>query len=159
MSASTSLLHQLYEQHDIVRFRAFLSPSGATGPASRKGKETSSSNGAGSYGAAGSLSRSPRFGGYFTEMNSSHGPTKDEVNARDRFGRTVLHLVASNVATYPVDTALDAVTSLDYLEALLKSPQINVNLQDRESGWTALHRLVYFALCSSHGVQGLFHMC
>lgn len=145
MSVHTSILHQLYEQQDIARFRAFLSPSGtAGGLASRKGKETATVAGggnAGSYGASGSLSRSPRFGGaYFNDSNFHNGPSKDEVNARDRLGRSVLHLVASNVAAFPEDSPPDTTTSLDYLEALLKSPVINVNLQDKENGWTALHR-------------------
>lgn len=147
MSVHTSVLHQIYEQQDIARFRAFLSPSGiggtAGGSASRKGKETATAagGGAGSYGVSGSLSRSPRFGGaYFNDINSQNGPSKDEVNARDRLGRSVLHLVASELATFPEDLPQDTVTSLDYLEALLKSPVINVNLQDKENGWTALHR-------------------
>lgn len=145
MSVHISLLHQLYEQRDIARFRAFLSPTGFNaGSVSRKGKESAATvggGGAGSFGASGSLSRSPRFGGgYFNDSNFSNTATKDEVNARDRLGRSVLHLVASDVAIFPEDGPSDAVTSLDYLEALLKSPVINVNLQDRENGWTALHR-------------------
>lgn len=143
MSVHTSVLHQIYEQRDIVRFRAFLSPSGFNGgPSSKKGKESAATvAGAGSYGASGSLSRSPRFGGGYLNDSSFHnGPTKDEVNARDRLGRSVLHLVASEIATFPEDSPPDAITSLDYLEALLKFPVINVNLQDKENGWTALHR-------------------
>lgn len=145
MSVHTSVLHQIYEQRDIARFRAYLSPSGFNGPsASKKGKESAATvagGGAGSYGASGSLSRSPRFGGaYFNEANFQNGPSKDEVNARDRLGRSVLHLVASEIAAFPEDSLPDAITSLDYLEALLKSPVLNVNLQDKENGWTALHR-------------------
>lgn len=155
MSVHTSALHQIYEQQDIARFRAFLSPSAYNaGSASKKGKESAAATGAaagggvGSYGASGSLSRSPRFGGgYFNDMNIQNGPSKDEVNARDRLGRSVLHLVASEVAAFPEDSPPDTITSLDYLEALLKSPVINVNLQDKENGWTALHRSVDY-LCA-----------
>ncbi|KAF5390605.1 hypothetical protein D9757_002585 [Collybiopsis confluens] len=56
-----------------------------------------------------------------------------DVNARDGFGRTVLHLASA---------AIDA-SSVEYVRLLLKHPAINVNLQDWESQWTALHRAMY----------------
>ncbi|PKI82340.1 hypothetical protein MVES1_003487 [Malassezia vespertilionis] len=56
-----------------------------------------------------------------------------EVNRRDYFGRTVLHLLASS----------DDIAAHDYLEQLLTHPSVNLNLQDKESGWTALHRALY----------------
>ncbi|KZT25316.1 hypothetical protein NEOLEDRAFT_1065494 [Neolentinus lepideus HHB14362 ss-1] len=56
-----------------------------------------------------------------------------EVNARDAQGRTVLHLAcASQEASAP-----------EYVRMLLAHPAINVNLQDMESHWTALHRALY----------------
>ncbi|TFK48398.1 hypothetical protein OE88DRAFT_521568 [Heliocybe sulcata] len=56
-----------------------------------------------------------------------------EVNARDAQGRTVLHLTcASQEASAP-----------EYVRMLLAHPAINVNLQDTESHWTALHRALY----------------
>ncbi|PWY99758.1 hypothetical protein BCV70DRAFT_161852 [Testicularia cyperi] len=58
-----------------------------------------------------------------------------EVNRRDHYGRTVLHWIASCPEPW----------SIDYLNALLSHPSVNVNLQDDESGWTALHRALYVA--------------
>lgn len=55
------------------------------------------------------------------------------VNQRDHLGRTVLHLAAADSG--PRATELVAI--------LLNHPSINVNLQDAESGWTALHRALY----------------
>ncbi|KAI0683880.1 hypothetical protein BC835DRAFT_1422860 [Cytidiella melzeri] len=56
-----------------------------------------------------------------------------DVNARDWLGRTVLHLAAS---------ATDA-SAPEYVRMLLAHPHINVNLPDKESHWTALHRALY----------------
>ncbi|KAJ7074108.1 hypothetical protein C8F01DRAFT_1075722 [Mycena amicta] len=54
-----------------------------------------------------------------------------DVNAFDWLGRTPLHLACA---------ALDG---LEYVRALLKHPFVNVNLPDKESHWTALHRALY----------------
>lgn len=56
-----------------------------------------------------------------------------DVNARDWLGRTVLHLAAS---------ATDA-SAPEYVRKLLAHPHIIVNLPDKESHWTALHRALY----------------
>ncbi len=67
-------------------------------------------------------------------MTSSSGPRgKPDPNERDAFGRTVLHLVCSS---------LDP-RAYDYLYHLLALPTIAVNIQDAESGWTALHRAMW----------------
>ncbi|KAF9264186.1 hypothetical protein L218DRAFT_926482 [Marasmius fiardii PR-910] len=56
-----------------------------------------------------------------------------DVNARDSFGRTVLHLAS----------ALVEASSVEYVRLLLKCPGINVNALDGESQWTPLHRAMY----------------
>ncbi|ETW78515.1 hypothetical protein HETIRDRAFT_324419 [Heterobasidion irregulare TC 32-1] len=56
-----------------------------------------------------------------------------DVNARDWLGRTTLHLACS--ASDPA--------SVEYVRLLLAHPAINVNVQDTESQWTALHRALY----------------
>jgi inhibitor of Bruton tyrosine kinase len=55
------------------------------------------------------------------------------VNARDWLGRTVLHLACASVEP----------SSLEYVRLLLAHPAININLQDTESHWTALHRALF----------------
>ncbi|KAL6301747.1 regulator of chromosome condensation 1/beta-lactamase-inhibitor protein II [Sparassis latifolia] len=60
-------------------------------------------------------------------------PPSCDVNSRDWLGRTVLHLAA---------TAQD-VSATEYVRLLLAHPDININLQDTESHWTALHRALY----------------
>lgn len=55
------------------------------------------------------------------------------MNRRDALGRTVLHLLASS----------DETEGGEYLAALLAHPSVNVNVQDHESGYTALHRALY----------------
>lgn len=147
---STPVIHDLFSQHNLSRFKAFLSSTGnGQGGGSKKGGGGSnaannanagaaqSHAGGGSHGAAGSYSRSPRFDG----SGFSRQPSKEEVNARDRYGRTVLHLVASTTSWDPSETGEGKEDGpLDFLEVLLACPTVNVNLQDRESGWTALHR-------------------
>ncbi|KAE8421708.1 hypothetical protein BDV36DRAFT_42447 [Aspergillus pseudocaelatus] len=59
--------------------------------------------------------------------------SREELNARDQLGRTLLHLVASS--TKP--------TATDFAVALLEVPFIDIYAQDWESGWTALHRALY----------------
>ncbi|KAG8768966.1 hypothetical protein FRC12_005243 [Ceratobasidium sp. 428] len=56
-------------------------------------------------------------------------------NSRDMLGRTVLHLACADIA--PI--------ALEFTRALLALPsvQIDINAQDTESGWTALHRALY----------------
>lgn len=55
------------------------------------------------------------------------------MNVRDALGRTVLHLAAASTAP----------SAPEYIRMLLAHPHINVNLQDYESHWTALHHALY----------------
>ncbi|PLN78225.1 hypothetical protein BDW42DRAFT_195995 [Aspergillus taichungensis] len=59
--------------------------------------------------------------------------SREELNARDHYGRTLLHHVASS----PKPTAID------FAILLLETPFIDIYAQDWESGWTALHRALY----------------
>lgn len=59
--------------------------------------------------------------------------SRAELNARDHYGRTLLHHVASS----PKPTAID------FAIALLDVPVLDIYAQDWESGWTALHRALY----------------
>ncbi|CRG84472.1 putative E3 ubiquitin-protein ligase HERC6 [Talaromyces islandicus] len=59
--------------------------------------------------------------------------SRAQVNARDQHGRTILHLVSSS--TKP--------SAIDFANALLEIPFVDIYVQDVESGWTALHRALY----------------
>lgn len=67
------------------------------------------------------------------------GGAASVVNGRDSHGRTILHCICSS--TDP--------TALDYLHAVLAHPYVDVNLRDLESGWTALHRALWFGNLSA----------
>ncbi|KAJ5669563.1 hypothetical protein N7462_010633 [Penicillium macrosclerotiorum] len=59
--------------------------------------------------------------------------SRADVNARDHYGRTLLHHVASS----PKPSAAS------FAHALLQIPFLDIYAQDWESGWTALHRALY----------------
>ena len=67
-----------------------------------------------------------------------------DVNARDSMGRTALHL------------ASEKLESIEYVKALLKHPNIDPNVMDLESHWTALHRALYCANIPAACVQFTF---
>lgn len=134
---------------DLKRFRQVLKGGGAFVLTQFQPSDNALANGKGCAGPSSfskdtnlsnifstSQGRSPAQGGqsWGSATNAFNGPCSPaEVNRRDYHGRTVLHLVSAS--TEPV--------SIDYLTALLAHPAINVNLQDHESGWTALHRALY----------------
>jgi inhibitor of Bruton tyrosine kinase len=60
--------------------------------------------------------------------------TRGDVNRRDNFGRTILHHAASS--TKP--------SAREFVSALLEISFLDLYVQDLESGWTALHRALYF---------------
>lgn len=59
--------------------------------------------------------------------------SRADVNARDHYGRTLLHHIASS--SKPSATS--------FARALLEIPFLDIYAQDWESGWTALHRALY----------------
>ncbi|KUL90920.1 hypothetical protein ZTR_00985 [Talaromyces verruculosus] len=59
--------------------------------------------------------------------------SRTQVNARDQHGRTLLHLIASSPKA----------TAIEFANALLELPFVDIYTQDSESGWTALHRALY----------------
>ncbi|KAI4746313.1 hypothetical protein E4T50_03332 [Aureobasidium sp. EXF-12298] len=60
--------------------------------------------------------------------------TKADINWRDSNGMTLLHHAASS----PTENALE------FAQALVEHPLIDLYLQDAENSWTALHRAFYF---------------
>ncbi|KAL6249141.1 hypothetical protein RBB50_004204 [Rhinocladiella similis] len=97
-------------------------------------------------GSPGSLAISPktplksRKSSGYTPSSASAGKaggiivTRAELNTKDNFGRTLLHHAAS----------LQSEHALPFVKALLQLPLIDLYSQDTESGWTALHRALYF---------------
>lgn len=59
--------------------------------------------------------------------------SRTELNARDQYGRTLLHHIASSQKP----------TAVEFTVALLDAPLVDIYAQDWESGWTALHRALY----------------
>ncbi|KAA8644251.1 BTB domain and ankyrin repeat protein [Aspergillus tanneri] len=64
---------------------------------------------------------------------SGRALTREDLNARDQLGRTLLHLVVSSAKPSAVRFAI----------SLLEVPFLDIYAQDWESGWTALHRALY----------------
>ncbi|ODV98574.1 hypothetical protein PACTADRAFT_1043 [Pachysolen tannophilus NRRL Y-2460] len=56
--------------------------------------------------------------------------TKDELNIRDCFGRTILHIICLT-------------NRYDYLKYLFKNPNLNILITDYESNWNCLHYAIH----------------
>lgn len=134
-------LWEFFLRDDVESFRSVLASasyktSGAT-PNAKAG-------GAGSVIASspGTFHRSKRLGDASpgtplpdrcTTSRPGRTIAREELNARDHHGRSLLHHVASS----PKPTAID------FAILLLETPFIDIYAQDWESGWTALHRALY----------------
>ena len=131
-------LHAHYYLGNVKQFRQELDTS--TSSSSKHGH----GHGQAHIGSAG------RSWGASVEMRGGVGGGKTDPNERDSCGRTyvllyfwmesvveliesVLHLAASSMA--PI--------AYSFFSTLLRNPNISVNLQDYESGYTALHRALY----------------
>ena len=110
-----TLLHELFNTRNIRDFQRLLDAN-----IDRRVSTVTSSSSSG--GCSKSWTRS-----------ASAGFVLVDVNARDSMGRTALHLASSSLE------------SVEYVKALLKHPNIDPNLMDLESHWTALHRALYCA--------------
>ncbi|KKZ68243.1 hypothetical protein EMCG_06066 [[Emmonsia] crescens] len=144
----SSKLWQYFLQDDVQSFRRFLAD--ATSSYTQWKSNAPAASGYGSPGAA--LGTSP--GSFLkhsrpTAVSSPKQPsdkqpstttrnapvilTRADVNAKDQYGRTLLHLIASSQKEQAVEFA----------SALLEVPFVDIYAQDLESGWTALHRALY----------------
>jgi hypothetical protein len=169
---STVDLHALYASRAIAKTRAFLHRAinpGAAAAAAAGGSNASGSSGGGGGGSAAAggggggggggqnsaghhnghassssgLSKSPNTnasgwgggggGGNGAQSLADRAVVVAEINRRDHLGRTVLHLAVVEQDPW----------ALDWVELLLAVPGCAVNLQDTESGWSALHRALY----------------
>ncbi|RMZ77228.1 hypothetical protein DV738_g4474, partial [Chaetothyriales sp. CBS 135597] len=130
-------------EHDVEGFRQQL--SGATySSTALKTRSGTSGTQLLQVGSPGALATSPR-----TSSKTKRSPSqaqlpssrtravalsRADINARDSFGRTLLHHASS----------LQQSEAYEYVKALLETPYLDLYIQDTESGWTALHRALYF---------------
>ncbi|KAF8885070.1 hypothetical protein CPB84DRAFT_141917 [Gymnopilus junonius] len=120
-----TLLHDYFKTRNLQGFQRLLDGSNERGSA--PAAPSTSAGASGSNHTPGGKSWT-RTGG-LTNFASNHL----DVNARDWLGRTALHLVCTSLE------------GIEYARALLKHPNIDVNLPDTESMWTPLHRALYTA--------------
>jgi hypothetical protein len=143
----SNLLWKYYLEDDVERFRKLLGNSHNTSQYASKGH-----GGAGGTGSVGAIVGSPASGfgtsprattkgrkssgygaGSATKVqNYSLG--RSDLNSRDRSGLTLLHRASSSTGTNAISFAL----------ALIEHAMVDIYIQDLESGWTALHRALYF---------------
>ncbi|WWC69338.1 uncharacterized protein I206_103276 [Kwoniella pini CBS 10737] len=111
-------LHVHYQNGNVKAFRQEL--DGSTNINNTKGGNINPGSASG--------------GGKSWSMNGFIGvPIKTDINERDQYGRTVLHLIASSITN----------NAYTFFSILLRNPNISINLQDTESGYTALHRALF----------------
>lgn len=147
----SSKLWEYFLRDDVESFRRFLANAGYTSG----GQRASGGGGGGGVPAfkVGSpsaiVASSPGPSGKSKKLSSTSpgtpgadrggGPrpgttlSRADLNARDLHGRTLLHLIASSLKP----------TAVDFANALLEVPLVDIYAQDGESGWTALHRALY----------------
>lgn len=137
-----SLLFKHFYDGDVDKFRALLAPAGYNAhPASRG---YNSGGGVGVSGCPGAFATSPKAvtksrktsgwgAGYGGGRHGGSTLGKNEVNARDHMGLTILLRAASSTSE----------NAIEFVEALLDHPAIDLYVQDLENGWNSLHRALY----------------
>ena len=136
----SSYLWQFYFEDDVEKFRQVLAH--ATYSISASGSRAGPSGRGNSSGALGSpgtsLSTSPSFIAKGKRSQVGHVSnailSRADLNWKDGHGVTLLHYVASSTRK----------TAHRFALALLELPLVDLYIQDVESGWTALHRALYF---------------
>jgi alpha-tubulin suppressor-like RCC1 family protein len=140
-------LWEFFIQDDVESFQRFLANATFAGPrAAGSGTPTAANLSAKGASPGAMIASSPNPPRSKKSLGSSPGiPVSDksqrgtvnlsraDVNARDHYGRTLLHHVASS----------SKLTAAPFARALLEVPFLDIYAQDWESGWTALHRALY----------------
>jgi alpha-tubulin suppressor-like RCC1 family protein len=129
-------LWKFYLENDVDSFRRLLETANYTtragthkGGTGNAGGNTNVGLGIGSPGSLGKRElHAPALG-----LAASLTLTRADLNYKDGFGRTLLHLSASSSSE----------NAFDFATALLEHPLTDVYTQDMENGWTALHRAFY----------------
>lgn len=140
----STLLWKYYFEDDLDSFRQVLARATYNASAQAKGGKgahtaNSSTGLAGSPGVG--LSTSPILNKSTKAASNNTTPksaniilSRADLNSRDPSGVTLLHHIASSTSENASEFAI----------ALLHLPLLDVYVQDEESGWTALHRALYF---------------
>ena len=142
----SSLLWKAYFDDDVDHFRHTLARATYNASSQAKGKSTggllSSSPGA-TLGSSPTLTKSrkqyenlpkPARQQVSSKLDGSVVLSRADINSQDSHGVTLLHQIASSTSANASEFAL----------ALLQLPILDLYIQDYESGWTALHRALYF---------------
>jgi inhibitor of Bruton tyrosine kinase len=141
-------LWQFFQEDDVDRFRQYLANATYFAAPQRATAGGAAGNAAFKIESPGNLATSPRTpvksrksSGYTQSATGAAQSkslnavlTRADINAKDGFGRTLLHHIASSRNE----------TALEFASAILEIPFLDLYAQDAESGWTALHRALYF---------------
>ncbi|KAJ5525594.1 hypothetical protein N7494_012244 [Penicillium frequentans] len=142
----SSKLWEFFIQDDVESFQRLLANATGSGGASLAATAANLTYKAGSPGSM--ISSSPNPPKQKKNIGSSPGTSAPErpgfqrpgttlsradINARDHYGRTLLHHIASSSKP----------TAIKFARALFEIPFLDIYVQDWESGWTALHRALY----------------
>ncbi|KAL3421974.1 BTB/POZ domain-containing protein 1 [Phlyctema vagabunda] len=145
----SNLLWKYYLEDDVEKFRRLLantSQSTQYTPRGHGGGVSAHGNSWGALGGSpGGFATSPRTAVKHRKASGHNGISsatkggntvlsRADLNSRDHSGLTVLHRACSSTAE----------TALNFAMALIEHPLIDLYVQDTESGWTALHRALYF---------------
>lgn len=144
----STLLWKYYFEDDVDNFRQVLAR--ATYNASAQSTKSGGKSGNGGFGASPGaiLASSPTLTSKSPRQSNSKAPPQNttpktqvnvtlnrtDINWRDSHGVTLLHHIASSISD----------NASDFAVALLQLPLLDLYIQDDESGWTALHRALYF---------------
>ncbi|KAG9789413.1 BTB/POZ domain-containing protein 1 [Exophiala dermatitidis] len=133
-------------EDDVDKFRQYLASATFTsGPSKASGGGQTGGTGL-KIGSPGSLAASPKtplkarksLGNATGSTTPGRGAglvlTRAEMNTKDAFGRSLLHHAVSSRSE----------EALSFVKALLEMPFVDLYAQDVESGWTPLHRALYF---------------
>jgi inhibitor of Bruton tyrosine kinase len=127
-------LWKYYLENDVESFRRVLETTNYTTRAGAQKYNLGIGIGSpGSFGTSPTLTVKGRKEYEPSPVAGSLVLTRADLNHRDSFGRTLLHLAASSASE----------TAFDFASALLDHPLTDVYIQDNENGWTALHRAFY----------------
>ena len=148
----STLLWKYYFENDVENFRQVLAR--ASYNATTQSTKGGGGGRAASIGIAGSpgaslgtsptLSKSGKGSSWISQRDlPSHATSRSlanvtlsraDVNWRESHGVTLLHHIASSTNE----------NASEFASALLQLPLLDLYVQDEESGWTALHRALYF---------------